>query len=93
MTKIHRITKKVKEGKIASKKGEKDGDSQPEYEQGIALLFENIASNKICVLYLFKENNTKYTLSVLREISERIRNDLHGSEFTKLTLDREGNIC
>jgi hypothetical protein len=32
MTKIHRITKKVKEGKIASKKGEKDGDSQPEYE-------------------------------------------------------------
>ncbi len=32
MTKIHRITHKIKEGKITGKKGEKDGESNPEYE-------------------------------------------------------------
>ena len=32
LTKIHRITHKIKEGKITDKKGEKDGESKPEYE-------------------------------------------------------------
>jgi len=59
------------------------------------LLFENFDrnKNKAAVLYLNKQSKSSYTLSILRPVTDRLSEDYFGSEFTKLTLDREGNMC